>query len=91
MGHYADFLFYFIPVINSGYRVGIAGNVQGSRLWGIPKNGVPTTTGIPFFQMPPRLVEETNKMHYKVLSSYTKTIGIGLYECLVVLTFLWEP
>jgi hypothetical protein len=30
-------------------------------------------------------------MHYKVLSSYTKTIGIGLYECLVVLTFLWEP
>jgi hypothetical protein len=43
----------FIPVINSGYRVGIAGNVQPSKLWGIEKNEVPTTTGIPFFKMPP--------------------------------------
>jgi len=41
-----------------------------------------------FSKCPPGLVEETNKMHYKVLSNYTKTIGIGLYECWVVLTFL---
>jgi hypothetical protein len=33
--------------------VGIAGNVQPSKLWGIEKNEVPTTTGIPFFKMPP--------------------------------------
>jgi hypothetical protein len=53
MSHYADLLFYFIPVINSGYRVGIAGNVQRSKVWGIDKNGVPTTMGIQFLKMPP--------------------------------------
>jgi hypothetical protein len=88
MSHYADFLFYFIPVINSGYHVGIAGNVQRSKLRDIEKNGVPTTRGIHFSKCPPCLVEETNNMHYKVLSNYTKTIGIGVYECWVVLTFL---
>jgi hypothetical protein len=53
MSHYDDFLFYFIHVINSRYGVGISGNVQQSKLWGIEKNGVPTTTGIPFLKMPP--------------------------------------
>jgi hypothetical protein len=48
-----DFLFYFIPVINSGYWVGIAGDVQQSKLWGIEKMECPPQRAFHFSKCPP--------------------------------------